>query len=62
MLTKITVKLPEDAPVKTEQTRGRSGAIYLEQLYVNTDLKKEEEDSTGNPGTGNPGHGEGTPG
>ena len=59
MLTKITVKLPEDAPVKTEQTRGRSGAIYLEQLYVNTDLKKEDstEDSTGNPG-----HGEGIPG
>lgn len=56
MLTKITVKLPKDAPVKTEQTRGRSGAIYLEQLYVNTDLKKEEEDSTGNPG-----HGEGIP-
>ena len=59
MLTKITVKLPEDAPVKTEQTRGRSGAIYLEQLYVNTDLKKEE-DSKGNPGTGNPGHDGGT--
>ena len=59
MLTKITVKLPEDAPVKTEQSRGRSGAIYLEQLYVNTDLKKE--DSTGNS-TGNPGHGEGIPG
>ena len=59
MLTKITVKLPEDVPVKTEQTRGRSGAIYLEQLYVNTDLKKEE--STGNP-TGNPGNGEGIPG
>lgn len=59
MLTKITVKLPEDAPVKTEQSRGRSGAIYLEQLYGNTDLKKE--DSTGNS-TGNPGHGEGIPG
>ena len=61
MLTKITLKLPEDVPVKTEQTRGRSGAIYLEQLYVNTDLKKE--DSTGNPehGEGNPGHGEGIP-
>ena len=58
MLTKITVKLPEDAPVKTEQTRGRSGAIYLEQLYVNTDLKKEE--SKGNPG--NPGQGAGIPG
>lgn len=62
MLTKITVKLPEDASVKTEQSRGRSGAIYLEQLYVNTDLKKEV--STGNPvpGEGNPGHGEGIPG
>ena len=59
MLTKITVKLPEDVPVKTEQTRGRSGAIYLEQLYVNTDLKKEE--STGNP-TGNAGQGEGIAG
>ena len=59
MLTKITVKLPEDAPVKTEQTRGRSGAIYLEQLYVNTDLKKEESKSTGNPD--NPEHGEGIP-
>ena len=59
MLTKITVKLPEDVPVKTEQTRGRSGAIYLEQLYVNTDLKKE--DST-KDSTGNPGHGEGIPG
>ena len=59
MLTKITVKLPEDAPVKTEQTRGRSGAIYLEQLYVNTDLKTDlkKEDSTGNPE-----HGEGIPG
>ena len=54
MLTKITVKLPEDVPVKTEQTRGRSGAIYLEQLYVNTDLKKEDS-------TGNPEHGEGIP-
>ena len=62
MLTKITVKLPEDAPVKTEQSRGSSGAIYLEQLYVNTDLKKEV--STGNPvhGEGNPGYGEGNPG
>ena len=58
MLTKITVKLPEDAPVKTEQTRGRSGAIYLEQLYVNTDLKTDlkKEDSSGNPE-----HGEGIP-
>ena len=59
MLTKITVKLPEDAPVKTEQSRGRSGAIYLEQLYVNTDLKKEDKKEGS---TGNPEHGEGIPG